>query len=86
MASLSEDKKSKQNFVSSFKIVSGSLLLTNGGKVSGAGFGIFMWFVLGGGAQVCADSRAHIPVKLRSASGIIAQWLSTLVFESWSFC
>lgn len=40
----------------------------------------------GGGAQVCADSRAHIPVKLRSASGIIAQWLSTLVFESWSFC
>lgn len=34
--------------------------------MSGAGFGVFMWFVLGGGcAQVCADSRAHIPVKLR---------------------
>lgn len=33
--------------------------------MSGAGFGIFMWFVFWGGAQVCADSRAHIPVKLR---------------------
>lgn len=32
--------------------------------MSGAGFGVFMWFVWGG-ALVCANSRACIPMGLR---------------------